>query len=114
MDTFTPPIAPTISSSAQFTALVLTADFGDGYEQTAAPGLNSVTGVYSVTWDLLSSANRDTIEAFLAAHLGAQAFQYTFPSESTARKFKCKTWTRGSNGALYTLKAEFREVFDLA
>lgn len=113
MDTFSPPISPNVQTTTTFTSNVVQASFGDGYEQTATIGLNPVSGVYSMNWDILSVADRNTIEAFLSDHGGAQAFHYTLPSESTARKFKCKTWTRGSNGALFTLRAEFREVFDL-
>ena len=114
MDVFNPPIAPTTDSSVTFTANVIQAGFGDGYEQTAVEGLNSVSGVYQVSWDLLNQANRDSIENFFKLKLGSIAFLYTFPGESTQRKFKCKTWTRGHNGSLYTIRAEFREVFDPA
>lgn len=113
MDTFTPPKAPNIESSGVFTANVLQAQFGDGYEQTASPGLNSVSVTYAASWDLLSSTDLSSLEAFFAARYGSQAFLYTLPGELTARKFKCKTWTRGYTGALFTLRAELREVFDL-
>lgn len=114
MLTFTPPRDPVATSESTFTAVVLIANFGDGYEQTAAQGLNSVSGTYTITWEFLSSTDRDTIEAFFVSQLGGQAFLYTFPTESTPKKFKCKTWTRSTNGALWTIKAEFRQVFDLS
>jgi phage-related protein len=114
VDTFAPPVEPTIQSNTTFTSNVAQANFGDGYEQTATIGLNPVSGTYTAQWDILSVSDRDTIEAFFTTHKGAQAFLFTFPSESTPRKFKCKTWTRGSNGALFTLQAELREVFDIA
>lgn len=113
MDTFTPPQPPIVESSVTFTADVLEAKFGDGYEQTAARGLNSVAGVYQATWTSLTQSERDTIESFFRVRYGAVAFLYTFPGESTPRKFKCRTWTRGHTGSLYTLRAELREVFDL-
>lgn len=113
MDTFTPPKPPIVESNVTFTADVLEAKFGDGYEQTAARGLNSIAGVYSATWSSLTQSERDNIEDFFRAKLGSQAFLYTFPGESTPRKFKCKTWTRGHTGGLFTLRAELREVFDL-
>lgn len=113
MDTFSPPYEPTIQSTTTFNANVIQAVFGDGYEQTATIGLNPISGIYQLAWDILSVSQRDELEAFFVAHAGA-AFQYTFPTESTARKFKCKTWTRGCNGALFTVRAEFREVFDIA
>lgn len=113
MDTFAPPIDPTVQSSATFTANVLQAGFGDGYEQTASAGLNPITGVYSVSWDLLSSSDLATLENFFVTEGGYRAFAYTFPGETTPRRFKCKTWTRTYTGALFALKAEFREVFDI-
>ena len=61
MDTFSPPVPPTIDSSVTFTANVLQASFGDGYEQTVTAGLNPVAGVYQITWDILSQTDRDTI-----------------------------------------------------
>lgn len=114
MDTFTPPKEPVINSTVTFNADVLQAEFGDGYEQTSVAGLNSVRGTYQANWDLLTESERDEIEAFFLAKAGATAFLYTFPGESTERKFKCKTWGRGHSGSLFTVRAELREVFDLA
>ena len=114
MDTFTPAQTPTVESSAAFSAAVLEAGFGEGYEQTSTAGLNSVRGTYQAVWDNLALVDLQAIEAFFAAKAGAEAFLYTFPGESTERKFKCKSWNRGYTGGLYTLRAELREVFDLA
>lgn len=114
MYTFTPPKDPVVNSSVTFNADVLQAEFGDGYEQTSSAGLNSVRGTYQASWDVLTEEQRDEIEDFLSARVGAEAFLYTFPGESTERKFKCRMWSRGHVGGLYTLRAELREVFDLA
>ena len=113
MDTFTPPIVPNIQSAVQFQANTLDAGFGDGYEQVVSAGLNSVSGTYTLDFDLLTKAEREEIEAFFAAKKGAEAFYYTFPGEDTPRKFRCKTWSRGHTGSLFTVKADFKEVFDL-
>lgn len=113
MDTFNPTVVPTIQSAVTFTAKTLEANFGDGYEQVAAAGLNSVSGTFQVAWDLLTLEQRDEIEGFFKSKKGAEAFLYTFPSESTQRKFRCKTWQRGHTGSLFTVRAEFREVFDI-
>lgn len=113
MDTFSPGVLPTVSSSVQFSAKTLEASFGDGYEQVAVAGLNSVSGVYTVNFENLTLAQRDAIETFFKAKAGAEAFFYTFPGESTARKFRCKSWSRAHIGALFNVRAEFREVFDI-
>lgn len=114
MDTFTPPKQPVTQSNVNFTAKTLEATFGDGYEQVVSSGLNSVSGIYSLVWDLLTLAERDTIENFFRAKKGAEAFLYTFPGESTLRKFRCKSWSRSHNGALFGIRAELKEVFDIA
>lgn len=114
MDTFNPGVLPTIQSGVAFTAKTLEAGFGDGYEQVVASGLNSVSGNYSLVFDNLTVEQRDVIEGFFRDKKGAEPFIYTFPGESTSRKFRCKTWNRGHTGALYTVRAEFREVFDIA
>ena len=44
LDTFSPPIEPTVSSTKEISYNVLRADFGDGYSQRAADGLNNVRG----------------------------------------------------------------------
>lgn len=113
MDTFEPSKIPTTESTASFTANTYEAGFGDGYEQVVVAGLNSIRGAYQLSWDALTLAERDEIEGFFRGRLGAEAFSYTFPGELTPRKFRCKTWTRGHNGGLYTVRAELREVFDL-
>jgi len=113
MDTFTPPIVPNISSNVTFQTAVLEAKFGDGYEQVVSAGLNSVTGKYTLQFDLLTQAQRIELEAFFIAKKGAEAFYYTFPGETSARKFRCQTWSRGHTGSLFSVSAEFKEVFDL-
>lgn len=114
MDVFTPPKDPLAQSSVNFSAKTLEATFGDGYEQVVASGLNSVSGAYSLVWDALTLSQRDAIEDFFRVRKGAEPFLYTFPGESTQRKFRCKSWSRSHTGGLYGVRAELREVFDIA
>lgn len=113
MDVFSPPKQPIVQSNVSFTTKTLEATFGDGYEQVVSSGLNSVSGTYSAVWDLLTLAERDTIEDFFRAKKGAEAFLYTFPGESTQRKFRCKSWARSHTGSLFGIRADLREVFDI-
>jgi phage-related protein len=106
----TPPIDPTVQTQAAFTATVLLASFGDGYEQGVAVGFDNVRGQYTLQWDILTTEQRDDIEGFFT-NQGGTTFQYTLPTESTPRFFKCRSWKRGQNGALYTLSADLSEVF---
>lgn len=108
---FYPPLVPTVESQAVFTANVLMMPFGDGYEQGCGVGLSPVRGAYTLSWDLLTTEQRDDIEDFFSEQ-GGEPFLYTFPGESTPRVFKCKTWHRGHDGVTYTLRADLVEVFN--
>ena len=114
LDTFTPPVEPSVTSSKSVKAKVLTADFSDGYTVRAVDGLNSISVTMSLRWQILSIDDADTIEAFLEDHEGAEAFYYTIPREDSPRKFTCEEWTRSYDNPLNeTLTATFKEVFDL-
>jgi phage-related protein len=114
--TFLPPdsIQPTGDTTVDFTVRVLEAGFGNDYIITEPDGLNATNGVYSVVFDGLTVAERDDIEAFFDARQGMVPFYYTMAGESTAKVFKCKTWTRTQVGPSWKLTCEFRQTFDLA
>jgi phage-related protein len=112
MPTFTPPSDPQISANEDHSYRVLNAQFGDGYEQIAGDGLN--TKLYNITlnWNALSKTNADSIETFLDARTGSEAFDYTVPG-GTLKKYRCDTWTRTRGGPYDSINASFREVYDL-
>ena len=88
--------------------------FGDGYEQRISFGLNQNPKVWTVTWNYLTEADSDTIEAFLDARAADGAsFDWTPPDEATAYKWVCDSWTkRIEYPTLATIDATFRQVFE--
>ena len=56
---------------------VLTAKFGDGYEQRAVDGINNLNETYNLTFKTRKKADIDDIVAFL-------------DSKQNVTKFKCK------------------------
>lgn len=114
LTTFTPPKAPDYSTGKDVSARIIQAQFGDGYSQRAADGLNPVMDKPRLTWSGLTTADADTIEAFFEARGGHEAFLYTLPREVTAKLWICKTWTRNYPEPNFdTINASFEQVFDL-
>lgn len=101
-------------SDPDITARVLNANLGDGYTQTTADGLNSISGTYSVTWALLTKSELATYAAFLAERAGYAPFLWTPPTENVPRQVKCETWKpKPLGGGWFSLTATFKESFDL-
>lgn len=115
MTTFNPPIQPSISGlSKSVNARALVATFGDGYTQRGSDGLNAIGRTYSLTWNALSVANADTIESFFEARAGYEAFEWTAPRDSVAKKWIVQEWTRSNiDPTLDSISATFIQVFDL-
>jgi phage-related protein len=114
LDTF-PSIAPEYSSSPCDTkARVLRTDFGDGYGQRAADGINNMPRTWPLKWENLTEADANTIENFLRARAGYVAFLWTPPRTGTALKWTCEAWSRQpTEGNFVTMTATFNQVFDL-
>ena len=112
--TFTPGVNPAIDAYGKQTKTkILQADFGDGYSQRAAAGLNSVARELTLEFRAVSVETADAIEAFMEARKGYEAFYYTLPDEDTARKWKAPDWSRSAAGPLRNVSVKLEEVFDL-
>ncbi len=94
------------------TLRVRKAQFGDGYVQSVADGINNKVRQWPLTFrgpaDLIGS-----IAAFLDSHTGATSFLWTPPGPGDKQGFfTCESYTVQANGAsVYTLAATFQEVF---
>jgi phage-related protein len=90
---------------------VLTASFGDGYEQRVADGINTIKEV----WDLTFRGTRteiDAIDAFLTTKAGVTSFTWT-PVGYSEITVVCDDWSNpiiSANTASIT--AKFRQVFE--
>ena len=111
---FTPPVPPTVGTTQTVRPRVFVAQFGDGYSQRTAAGLNAQPQIWTVSWSPVTQTHADTITNFLAARGGVQAFRWTPPGQTTQRVFVCREWTVTPRGAqLVDISASFVEVFDL-
>lgn len=113
MATF-PDIKPLYQTPQRTEFRVLRNEFGDGYSQRSADGLN--TQVTSYTYNVIvSSDDADTIVAFLDDRGGYDDFDYTLPRESTAKKWTCSEYTRTPMGPnTDRVMATFKQEFDLS
>ena len=112
-----PDIAASYSSAVKTNFRTKSAQFGDGYTQRAADGLNSVARTWSLSWQSRPIADIDSLYDFLIAKLGAEAFYWTAPGD-TQRKWICqkdmqRTPVSAEASGYDTLKVTFQEVFDI-
>lgn len=113
-ETLTTAKAPSIDSGKKVVFRTKRSSFGDGYTQRAGDGINTRLRKFSVTWNLLSLSEIESIESFLEAREGHEAFFWTPPRETTPRKYICEGYDRGYTGGIAdSLTATFEEVFDL-
>lgn len=109
-----PGPAPT-SAGVKRRARVLKSEFGDGYTQRVADGLNAIEHVWSVNWEGLTDSEADTLDNFLGARGGWEAFEWAPPrGAGTAVKWVCEEWERRPRHAGHAdITATFRRVYDL-
>lgn len=96
---------------------VLFAQFGDGYEQRLADGINTLEETFQVSFNTRTKEEIDDIVAFFENKAGVTAFTYTIPdsnnSGETAIKVVCstcnKTWAYGD---YYSATATFKRVYE--
>ena len=88
---------------------VVSAKFGDGYQQRVGDGINSSPRSYSNTFQK-KRTDMDSIEAFLKTANGVDSFDWT-PPFAAAGKWICPTWSRVLKDGFDTLTATFEEVY---
>jgi len=113
--TWTPPVAPSHNAPLETKPRILTAEFGDGYSQRAGDGLNAIKRMAQLEFANISNADASTIVSFLETQAGYQAFTYTVPGDSTARKWIAREgWSRVPTGpSTSTVTVKIEQVFDL-
>ena len=93
------------------------AKFGDGYEQRARRGLNSLTEVFAVSFENRTLQEANELVEFFDIVLGVTAFEFTLPGDSLASYDTClvvcddysRTFTYNNYN---TVAATFRKVYD--
>ena len=112
MATF-PDIAPDYGASKAAQPKVRSIQFGSGYSQRAAFGINQDPKTWSLTWQNRTTADANSIEDFLEARAGVESFNWSPPDEATTYKWVCQSWTKTmpySN--LFNITATFVQVFE--
>ena len=84
---------PDHDASEEDTPRVLLAQFGDGYEQRAADGINNITTAWDLQFTLRTRSEVTAMRDFLRARMGVEAFLWAPPGE-TDKTFKCDKWRR--------------------
>lgn len=114
MLTFSPPAEPEVGAGAEITFRARVAQFGDGYEQRIADGINTQRLRVTLVWRVLSATDANTIQTFFSGVQSHQAFLYTLPWEASPRKFRLETLSREATGInRASITAQCVEVFDL-
>lgn len=115
LPTFNPPLPPSPGSSDKPEVRIRKAEFGDGYTQSTADGLNHVRRVLVLEWPVLEAAEADAIIAFFRTQGGYRTFLYTPPGESDPVKWTCEDWPKSYLGSSrYSVTATLRQSFVVA
>lgn len=92
---------------------VIIANYGNGYEQRAAMGLNSIWRVWDIAMNGLTETQRDTLISFYNSHGKVLSFDWTPPGESVSQKWVFESpISETNNGCLYSFAFTLRQVFE--
>lgn len=122
-------ILPDKGMTRQTQPRVLLAQFGDGYEQRIANGINSLQESYSVTFNNRTKEEIDDITGYLGSLQGVTAFNFTVPDNATTEettgisdsstdnektiKVVCDSFSQSySYDDFYSASATFRRVYE--
>ena len=99
------------------TPRTFTVEFGDGYEQRIANGINALQQSFSVSFDTRPKAEIDDIIAFFVNKAGVTAFSFTYAdsnnSGETTIKVVCEDWSQSWDyDNFYSASATFRKVYE--
>lgn len=89
---------------------VLSARFGDGYEQRTLDGINAIAQIWSVAFRNRPTAEANAILNFLRAKSGVTPFTWTPPAGAEIRVI-CRKWPKQFEGGT-TLYHSFDVVFE--
>ena len=99
------------------TPRTFTVEFGDGYEQRVANGINALAQSFSVSFNTRPKAEIDDIIAFFVNKAGVTAFSFTYAdsnnSGETTIKVVCDDWSQSWDyDNFYSASATFRKVYE--
>jgi len=108
-----PDIAPNYGASKVAEPNVRIAQFGSGYSQRSTFGINNDKKVWQLNWTNRTATDTNTIEDFLEARAGVEAFDWSPPDETSTYKWICKSWQKTMPYPnLFNITATFEQVFE--
>ena len=102
------------ASQSQVKFRVLSAQFGNGYEQVKPDGINNAYSEWSVVWESVTQTERDTITSTLYAAGASEIIAWTPPGFALPAKFRMtadgftQTYKAGN---VYTISCSLKQVF---
>jgi len=110
-------VLPDRGLNRQSTPRVLKVQFGDGYEQRVAEGLNSSQENYQISYSNRPKAEIDDIAAFMDEKKGVTSFNYVIPDTNNGGETTIKVVCDQYNlvyvsDSSYTFTATFRRVYE--
>lgn len=114
--TFTPPVTAPLdpNTTRQNKPKVLMPDFGDGYAQRAADGINNNPAARALSWTNLTQDEFDYIDGFFDARYGVESFYYDHLGRGNPQVYICTDWeVTDVDFGIYTITANFMQVYDI-
>jgi phage-related protein len=96
---------------------VLSASFGDGYEQRLVDGINNLAQSYQVSFNNRTNDEIDDIVQYLDSLNAVTSFTFTVPDSNnggeTAIKVVCDSYSQAyQHDQFYSAQATFRRVYE--
>jgi phage-related protein len=110
------PLSTEISqaSSASTEFRILRSQYGNGYDQRVADGINSTKQTWSAQWDNLNSTDFSTLITAFDTAKGVDYFTWTPPGSGSSKKFIVLSYSiTAKSGTIYDVSASLEQVFDL-
>jgi len=108
-------VIPTVGSGYDRSFRMLSAGFGEGFEQRSQDGINTVKETWRVSWRDIPTATAVTIKTFLNLRGTVEAFLWTPPAGTqlkvVMRKGYKETYNKTEN--VSTIATTFEQVFDV-
>jgi len=91
----------------------LSAEFANGYSQTAPDGINATQDSWAIKYENLSSSERGAVMAVLDAVGSWDYLTWQAPGDASVKKWKVSMdgWTESTTGALWSMSFTLKQVY---
>lgn len=89
---FTPNPLPSPGTTIDYKPRIRVAEFGEGYSQPVADGINHISPKLALNWEALTPSQADTITNFFIERGGVKSFWFR-PTNGSLSKWRCEEWS---------------------